>query len=81
MRDQVGQGLKKRSAAAGESAHRPAEFELAAELEDDHGQSGFGSPRPRAGGIAEAANLYEHVLDNMRNPPMPLPASETGSKS
>jgi hypothetical protein len=52
-------------AAAGESAHRPAEIEFFGELEDDAAQSGFGSPRPLAGRVGEVANLYGHFRDNI----------------
>jgi hypothetical protein len=69
-----------RAEAAGESAHRPGEIRFSVELEDDLAQSGFGSPRPRAGRVGEVANLYGHVLDKMRNPLMPLPAGKTPSK-
>jgi hypothetical protein len=65
-----------RAEAAGESAHRPDEIEFSVELEDDPAQSWFGSPRPRAGRVAEVANLYGHVLDNIQTDPMPLPASQ-----
>jgi hypothetical protein len=62
-----------RSEAAGESAHSPDEVELAVELEYQPAQRRFGSPRPRAGGVGPEANLYGHVLDNIR-PLNPLPA-------
>jgi hypothetical protein len=77
MRHQVCRGIE----AAGESAHRPDEIEFSVELEDDAAQSGFGSPRPRAGRVGEVANLYGHVLDNIQTAPMPPTASKSPSKS
>jgi hypothetical protein len=61
-------------------AQRPAEIEFSAELEDDAAQSGFSSPRPRAGRVGEVANLYGHVLDNIQTDPMPPTARKTGAK-
>jgi hypothetical protein len=57
-------------------AHRSAGIEFSVELEDDAAQNGFGSPRPRAGWVAEVANLYGHVLDNIQTDPMPPTAKK-----
>ena len=50
-------------------AHRADEIEFSAELEDDAAQSGFGSPRPRAGRVGEVANLYGHTCSTIFRPP------------